>query len=105
MRELVPACPPGCVPIEQQRPQSLRRAVHGRRESGRSRADDDEVVELQRSRQRLAQAFGHLPRLRVPQHGSIFEEQDRKVILARAGGVEQRAGVGIARDVEPVDRG
>ena len=90
-----------CVPIEQQRPQSLRRAVHRGRETGGSRADDDEVVDIAGRRQRLAQALGHLAGLRVAQHGSVFEEQDRKLILARAGGVEQRARVRIARDVEP----
>ena len=38
--------PAGRVPIEQQRPQSLRCAVHRRREAGGTGADDHEVVQV-----------------------------------------------------------
>ena len=57
------------MPVEQQRPQPFRCAVHRRREARRTGADDHEVVHVEGSRERSAEALGHLPRLRIAQHG------------------------------------
>ena len=68
----------GRVPVEQQGPQPFRCAVHRRREAGRTRADDHEVVQLEGGRERSAEALGHLAGLRIAQHRrSVFEEQCR----------------------------
>ncbi len=44
MRDDVPACPPRCDALDEQRAQSFRGAVHRGGESGRSAADDRHVV-------------------------------------------------------------
>ena len=93
--------PAGRVPIEQQRPQPFRRAVDRRREARRTGADNHEVVEIERGRQRSAEALGHLTWLGVAQRRPILEEQRRQVADADPGRVEQASRVRIARDVEP----
>ena len=57
------------VPVEQQRPQPFRCAVHRRRKAGRTGADDHQVVHIEGGRERSAEALGHLAGLRVAQHG------------------------------------
>ena len=73
------------VPVEQQRPQPFRCAVHRRRESGRTGADDHEVVDIEGGRERPAEALGHLRgapgcAAREPS----LEEQRRKLVVANA---------------------
>ncbi len=93
--------PAGRVPIEQQRPQPFRRAVDRRREAGGTGAHNHEVVQIERGRQRSAEALGHLTWLGVAQRGPILEEQRGKLARADPGRVEQALRVRIARDVEP----
>src|SRR5512139_415137 len=87
--------------IEQQRPQSLRRAVHRRRKTGRTGADDDEIVEIEGRQQWTAQTLGDLPRLRRAQYGSVFEEQRRKLVRAYPGRVRERTRIRIPCEVKP----
>ncbi len=61
------------LPIEQERPQPFGRAVNRRGEAGRPGADDDQVVEIVGDGQRAAELLGHLPNLRVAEHGAVFE--------------------------------
>ena len=92
------------MPIEQQRPQSFRRAVHRRREPGGTGAYDHEVVEIERGRQRSAEALGHLTRLGIAQRGSILEEQRGQLVGANPRRVEQALDVRRPRHVQPVIR-
>ena len=89
------------VPVEQQRPQPFRRAVHGRREPGRAGADDHQVVQVERGRERSAEALGHLARLRVAQRGAVLEEQRRKLAGSIPAASSRPRASGIARDIEP----
>ncbi len=77
------------VPVEQQRPQPFRCAVHRRRQARRTGADDHKVVHIECSRERPAEALGHLAGFRIAQHGdSVFEEQRRKLVGAHSGRVQ-----------------
>ena len=48
------------MPVEQQRSQPFRCAVHRRREAGRTGADDHEIVDIEGGGERLAEALGDL---------------------------------------------
>ena len=93
------------VPVEQQRPQPFRCAVHRGREAGRSGADDHEVVDIEGGRERPAEPLGDLTRLRVAQHRTPSSKNSAgSSSVAHARRIEQRARVRVPRDVEPVIR-
>lgn len=70
------AClPAGRVSVEQQSPQSFRCAVHRCGETGRSGADDYQVIDVEGSRERAAKALRYLARLRVTQHRNAVIEK------------------------------
>ena len=54
----------GCLALDHDRPESLGRAVHGRRQAGRPRADDHRVVLRGRRLGRDLEKLGHAPKLR-----------------------------------------
>ena len=81
--------PAGRVSIQQQCSQTLRRAVDGRGKPGRSGADDDEVVEVERSGKRAAKAFRHMSRLWITQRVSVFEKKHGKFTRADSRGIQQ----------------
>ena len=89
------------VPIEQQRPQSFRCAVHRRRETGRAGADDHQVVEIERRRR----AIGRDARRPGAARGCAAPTRPRRTApearRADAGRVEQTLRVWIPRHVEP----
>ena len=90
-------------PVEQQRSQAFRCAVHRPRQTGGTGAHDDQVVHVEGGRQRPAQALGYLPGFRVAQHGtSILEKQRRKLVIRHARGIQKRACARFSSDVHPV---
>ena len=103
MRELVPACPPGeCV--EQQCAHSLRRAVHRGAKTRRPGADDDEIVNLVRRRQRPPQPLRNLPRFRVLERGTVVEEERRQLVGCDSCGFDERGGFRVSREIDPAIR-
>ena len=60
MRELWPAWPAGRRALHEDGPQPLGGPVHRRAETGRSAADDDQVVEVGRRGRREADLGGEL---------------------------------------------
>ena len=78
--------PAGGMPVEQQRLQAFRGAIHRGRQARRTAADDHQVVDVERRGKRSAEALGHLPGLRAAQDGAILEEQDRQRVVMQIGG-------------------
>ena len=89
------------VPIEHQRAKALRCAVHRGREAGGTGADDYQVVHVKGRRQRSTETLGDAARVRIAQHGSVFEKQNRQLVDADTGGLDQRPRIRIPLDVEP----
>jgi hypothetical protein len=91
----------GRVPFEEQRLQSLGRAVDRGGEPRGSRADDDQVVEVEGGRRRAPEPLGHLPRVGVGERGAVLEEQRGQVRRRDPGSLDERPRVGAPLYVQP----
>ena len=92
-----PGLAAGRLSLDHDRPQALRRAVHGRGEAGGAGADDDRVV-VRRGRLRAeAEQLGHAPQLRPRHRPAVDEADDREVAVARKRPAPALRGVGLLR--------
>lgn len=91
----------GSVAIQEQRPQSFRSAVDRRRETCRTRADDDEIVEIMGSGDAEAEVFGELGQGGMGEGSAVFEQHGREIGVRESSGGEEVGRLGVAIDIEP----
>lgn len=84
--------------------QSLRCAVHRRRQPGRAPAHDQQVVERHGRMRRQPNLVGNLRRGRPGERRAIFEDQDRQLVNGRIERAQQQLGFAAAADIQPLVR-
>ena len=89
--------------VQRERVESLRRAVHRRREAGGAGADDDQVADLVlRARERQPEELRELDVARVAQHLAPAPDDHRGLLGGDAELAQQRLGVRVLLEVDPV---